>query len=221
MSSVNSSEGNTIFSMSPAAALQTKVTFQIRVKMHVQSSEGSQLAYEYTTPSGFTTSTLTFISAGSTTGDLGGVAGADNACITDANYPGEGTFKAMVVDNISRTACTTANCSGGTVEHTDWVFQADRAYYRSNGTTTILTTNADGIFVFGTLTNSFTGTGENFWTGLSTDWRTNVTNYCSSWSDGSGGDYGSTGDGNSNDGASINDSAPSCNTTRKLICVQQ
>ena len=48
-----------------------------------------------------------------------GKAGADAACMADGNYPGSGTFKALLVTDtgisagLRRVACTTANCSGG------------------------------------------------------------------------------------------------------------
>ena len=111
--------------------------------------------------SGCSTCTI-FVTTGTSDGLIGagGIAEADAFCMADAGYPGTGTYKALIVDGTNRIACTTANCSGGAGEHTDWVLKASTAYVRSNGSTAIGTTTAEGIFSF-PLTNSWaSGSGK-------------------------------------------------------------
>ena len=100
------------------------------------------------------------------------IANADALCMNDDYKPaGSSTYKAMLVDGTNRVACTTALCSGGTSEHIDWVLQPNAEYYRSDGTTLILKTNANGIFDFGAnLTNSFDTSASTYFTGLMGDW---------------------------------------------------
>lgn len=79
-----------------------------------------------------------------------GVSGLDSQCASDTNKPSGGaTYKAMVADGTNRIACTTPNCAtGGTSEHTNWIFKPNKEYRRSDGTTIIGTTTANGVFSF-------------------------------------------------------------------------
>lgn len=164
-----------------------------------------------------------FITAAPHNGDFdtgsGGAAGADAFCMADANYPGTGTYKAMiVVGSLSRTACSTANCSGGSSEHIDWVLSPNTMYYRDNETTEIGETNSAGIFTF-PLTNAFASTFETTWTGMLGDWTADTT--CTGWSDGTGGDIGTYGDTNDTSSNQISFTQDVCSTTLKIICVEQ
>lgn len=54
-----------------------------------------------------------FISAQTRQGNFGGPAQADAVCMSDANRPsGNRIWKALLVDDATRIACSTANCSG-------------------------------------------------------------------------------------------------------------
>lgn len=122
-----------------------------------------------------------FVTAVSYASNFGSPAAADALCMGDGNYPGSGTFKAMLADGVNRRACTSANCaSGGWTEHIDWVLYPSTQYERPDGTV-IMTTNGDGVFDFGggNLTNSW-GTTGSAWTGLDTDWTDHVDT-CSGW----------------------------------------
>jgi len=113
-------------------------------------------------------------------GNLGGIAGADTKCMADANYPGTGTYKAMLVDGFNRIASVTANTGDGQV---DWVLNSNSDYYLADGTTKILTTDSNGLFSFGNLDNTFNGLGYGggpAWTGLNQDWTSSANN-CVSW----------------------------------------
>ncbi len=125
-------------------------------------------------------------------GNLGGVVGADAICASDVNKPsGGGTYKAMLTAT-TRIACTTANCSGGPSEHTDWVLAASTSYERGGDGAPLGTTTANAIFSF-PLTNSiYPGTTDSFLTGLHTSW-TKRNDTCLNWTSDSGGVYAATG----------------------------
>ncbi len=176
---------------------------------------------------GSTTTKKTFITATTFTGNFNGspgIAGADGRCMGDGSYPGSGTYKALIVDGTNRVACTNANCAGGTAGRVDWVLAASTTYTRSDGTTTILTTNANGVFVFGSLTFSFAGAAGLLWTGMANDWTTG-TRDCSDWTVSAGPppptNQGNVGNGNVSAAASIGGALQNCDTLASLICVQQ
>lgn len=135
---------------------------------------------------------IIFISeaTGTDRGNLGGVSGADSKCMSDSGRPDAGTYKAMIVDGTNRVACTTSNCGGGEGEHTDWVLDPSTAYYRSDVTTKIGTTNGNGIFTF-PLDNSFLTDDDELWTGLASDWTTGSK--CENWTSNNGTKIGEVG----------------------------
>lgn len=172
-----------------------------------------------------TTSSLPSLNLFVTTADnqpgvnFSGIAQADSRCMSDAAYPGTGTYKALLVQPGVRVACTTANCSGGTSEHIDWVLQPNRTYARTTGVT-VLTTNANGIFVFGTLTNAMATGVAGWWTGLNSNWTFNSACTGNTWS--STGGNARYGDPNTTNASSIAAGLDGCTTTgSKLLCVQQ
>lgn len=152
-----------------------------------------------------------------------GIAGLDANCASDANKPsGGGTYKALVSDGTNRRACTTANCGGGAGEHISWVLKANKEYRRSNGTTVIGTTTANGIFTF-PLTNSFqaTITGTNaIVTGLNTDWTSNA-NDCTDWTTNGGGANMSFAVHDDPTSATLSVGFQACSNTSKVVCVEQ
>ena len=150
-----------------------------------------------------------------------GISGLDSQCSSDANKPsGGGTYKAMVADGTNRIACTTANCGGGTGEHTDWVLKPGQEYRRADGTTVIGTTTANGVFSFpltAAIQTTVVGTNS-IVTGLNNDW-TSSTNDCTNFS--TTGTTTSNGlhDSTSNNLLTIGSSG--CGNTMKIICVEQ
>lgn len=176
----------------------------------------------------------TFVTAAAFNGDITsaggqatGIASADALCMADANKPADSsTYKAMLVDGTNRVACTTSLCSAGTSEHIDWVLQPNAEYYRSDGTTLILKTNANGIFDFGAngdnlLSNSIGTTNSTYWTGLMTDWTGDPNNRCLGWVLGEmGPTLGAYGMGDQTDSSSIYGS-DFCDAVRRLVCVEQ
>ncbi len=174
-----------------------------------------------------TTTTITpkktFITAAGNNGGTGGVAATDALCMGDGNHPGSGTYKALIADGAARVACTSANCGGGTGEHTDWVFTPDTRYARSDGTTLIFTTNANGVIDFGSdaLDASFGSGGPAFWTGLNSDWTNTAAIDCANWMDGTAGSNGQAGNQSAVNGASIASGTIVCTSNRRFLCVEQ
>lgn len=168
--------------------------------------------------------TRIFLTAATHNGNFVNIAGADAFCNADANRPSTtSTYKAFLADAVSRVSCTTAYCSGGTAENVDWVLRANTTYYRANGTTAIFTTGAGGVPAFN-LTNSFTGTADQYWTGLrgaGAEWISSTMRRCSFWADGTAGSTGATGIGNAIDDTSIRNATPTCDNLRMLLCVEQ
>lgn len=160
------------------------------------------------------------------TGNLGGIAGADTMCAntSDANHPNDGrTYKAMLVDGVDREACVSANCT--TSEGTDWVLQPNTSYYQSDGTTLIFTTNNGGIFVYGTMDNNWSATdvGSNAWTGLANDWTTRTADpdNCNGWTLGTAGQGGAVGRNGLLTNAAIFIGGHSCGIATSVFCVSQ
>lgn len=169
-----------------------------------------------------------FVTTATMAGHMGGatgVAAADAACAADGNYPGTGTYKALIVDGVARVACTTANCAGGVAEHTAWVLQPSTQYVRAGDAAVVLTTNVDGIFNFaGTLTNSFdAGAPVTYWTGITNNWVLSAK-HCTAWTNGVGGgpNTGQAGLSNAITQNAIRDAGfTDCGTLTRLLCIEQ
>ncbi len=138
--------------------------------------------------------------------------------MADANYPGSGTYKALIVDGTNRIASLTNNVGDGQV---DWVLKASTDYTRVDGTS-IMTTNLNSIFVFGTLTNSFASSGTSLRTGFRSGWTTNAGDHCTAWTTNSGAVFLRIGDPTSTTSNSINFGNGNCSAVgRTLVCVEQ
>ncbi len=167
-------------------------------------------------------SRIIFSTVGVYDGAMGGMAGADALCEADAGKPNMSTYKALLVDGVSRIACTTANCSGG-AEGTDWVLLPSTLYQRADGTA-IDTTNASGIFTF-PLSNPLTTqtTTLNLWTGMNNDWTVFSSN-CLGWTTSAAGEFGRVGQSNTAMGVgsgTISLFGISCSSSVTLLCVEQ
>ncbi|MCR9141893.1 MAG: DUF1554 domain-containing protein [bacterium] len=150
-----------------------------------------------------------------------GIAGLDSQCQSNASKPsGGGTYKALIVDGTNRIACTTANCGGGTAEHTDWVLKPNKEYRRADGTTVIGTTSANGVFAF-PLTNSVDPGSvptNAMRTGMNNDWTSNA-NDCTNWSTTGGVAAGGVNNVTSN--ALIFIGTSGCTNSDRAVCVEQ
>lgn len=157
---------------------------------------------------------------------ISGVVGADAKCAADPQCPAGFVCKAMLGATLiqERTACTTANCSGGPSEHVDWVLLPSTAYVRPDGSTVVGITNENAIFEFD-LNNGLSDTQQFAWTGLNRDWTTHFFK-CFSWTSNSGiSDQGEAGDASAINNTFLDfynfTGDPLCNTLEHLICVAQ
>lgn len=153
-------------------------------------------------------------------GNMGGIAGADAICAGASNRPADGkTYRAFLVDGTNRVACTTANCSGGSAEHVDWVLAPSKTYTRVDGSTVLFETNENGIFVFGTAQNSWSASGDALWGGFA-DATWVAGDDCNNWGGTAGG--GRAMSVSATDGNMISFTLISCSIAlRPIVCVQQ
>lgn len=150
-----------------------------------------------------------FITDALSMGNLGGTAGADAKCMSDANYPGSGTYKAMIGDS-SRSASPTP---------TDWVLKASTEYRRLDDTV-IGTTNASRVFSF-PLDNAMSTEYEYVWTGLDDDWTTPVNGTCNNWTDSSTSYTGFYGYAKTTSSSVLDHANYYCDYNNKIVCVEQ
>lgn len=162
-----------------------------------------------------------FVTAITFNGNLGDISGADALCNADSAKPNASSYKAMLSDMLTRSACTTPACSGaaGVEQSLDWPLFAAVNYVRTDGTTPIGTTSANALLP-ATLTNAIaTGGGQN-WTGLNADW-TSSTDHCSGWIDGTSSFSGARGTQNSGTATAWYNGSNPCVTGRGLYCAEQ
>lgn len=117
-----------------------------------------------------------YVTAAVPSGNLGGIAGADALCMSSGRRPSSVAIaKALVVDGVSRRACSTAFCAGEK-ESIDWPLQGNVSYYNTAGNL-IGTTNAKGLFFLPMPSyRGFSTTYETIWTGLNANWTSNSAN---------------------------------------------
>ncbi|TGM37612.1 DUF1554 domain-containing protein [Leptospira biflexa] len=167
--------------------------------------------------------TCRFFSTNTTyNGARGGIVGADAKCMSDSKKPTEparAVFKAFLVDDVNRIACTTSNClTGGVSEHVDWILKPDTTYVRAVDGATIVTTNSVGIFT------SQPGDAENpsvtqIITGFDAGgWITRGSGgHCVRWTEGTTGITGLS----SSSNLTITGGGNYCVTPTVILCVEQ
>ncbi|EMY59992.1 PF07588 family protein [Leptospira terpstrae serovar Hualin str. LT 11-33 = ATCC 700639] len=155
---------------------------------------------------------------------IGSIAGADTICNNDSGKPVGGSFyKALLVDAAGcigstpcRRASITANIGDGQI---DWALKPNTNYVRSDGVTPIMTTNANALFIFGTLTNSWTSAALTGISGMSGTWVTFAGLTCINYSVNSGSvtttQYQQTGS------VSLSGTSSSCTLSFTLLCIEQ
>ncbi len=172
----------------------------------------------------------TFITAATFPGDLTGIGGAstgidgaDNACMADANYPGTGTYKALIADTTNRIASLTADTGDG---QTDWVLTPDTCYFRSDNTTLIAATNGAALINVdneSAMRNSFGDTAINAWFGATMEWVSQDNTYsCYNWTNSvSGSHFGLVISIPGTDTYTFGALGLQCNESHHLVCVEQ
>ena len=169
--------------------------------------------------SGLPGAKVIYLTSMPTKANFGGVQAADAQC--NASPPVPGTYKALLVDGVTRIACSNANCAtNGVGEGMDWALAPNTQYVREDGTTVIGTTTNAAIFAF-PLDASIGTSPFLYWTGLAADWTTS-TDSCSGWS-ATAGFSGSEGLADATDDQSIAGAVDSCVTLAGAFfaCVQQ
>lgn len=184
---------------------------------------------------------LTFVTTNTSTGNLGGVAGADSFCMNDPGHPDAAlplgsrrSFKAFITSqNAPIRQYDKPTIAGGPSGRVDWVMEANTLYYRINGTTLITTTNSNQNF--STMTNSVDGTSNESWLGFlpSTNWTAYITGCgvgCYIFT-GTCNDYTSASSANSmrtliqnatsTSGLNSGGAVRTCDVPRRLWCIQQ
>ncbi len=158
---------------------------------------------------GSSTSKKIFVTSTSSTGNLGGISGADATCASEATMFGyTGTYKALLG---SASRSTSSN----------WVLAANTLYVQAGNTSNVIgTTNSSAIFTF-PLTNSFGTISTTSWTGLTSAWAV-ASDTCLNWTD-TVGVNGNTGINNATDSTAIAEASPEyCGTVpQTLICIEQ
>nr|WP_244934880.1 DUF1554 domain-containing protein [Leptospira jelokensis] len=158
--------------------------------------------------------------------NLGGIAGADLKCSVDTNKPSTGVYKALLVDNVNRRACTSLNCNvSGVIEHIDWVLAPNTNYITAVGSNLVFISDSNGVYNNNLLTTISAPTG--IWTGIrndpSWDWITDISYTCSSWFDDVSLTCGSYGVTSWQDSRAIAITSAKANgsTQNNLLCVEQ
>ena len=139
-----------------------------------------------------------FVSAATTTGNLGGVEGGDGLCEANVNKPSTGQYRALLSDASALTA------------NTDYV--------RPNGTA-IGSTDASGVRTF-PLINSIGSRNTHVNTGLTDTFATHA-NTCADWTSASHAMDGHRGKAGMTDAKAVSNNDHKCDFTRALYCVEQ
>jgi hypothetical protein len=180
-------------------------------------------------------SRVTFVTTNTYNGNLGGVSGADAKCMADPGHPDAAlplgsrrVFKAFVVDSGVRQYFSSANALG----IVDWPLAVNTTYYRANGTTPIMTTNASQNF--STMANSVDGSTNESWFGaLGGSWNPYIvgcgascplfTGNCSSFTNGTSAQSLRTLIQNTTSVSNLNSTGAVrfCDALRRLWCIQQ
>lgn len=154
---------------------------------------------------------------------LGSVSGADAICMSDSLRPsGPSTYKALLVDETGcaglpcRRASVTADIGDGQI---DWVLKPNTIYYRADGSGDIMATNANGLFIFGTLQRGWSSSPLTGISGLSSNWTTFSGLTCNNYSTGTGTVI--TAEYNQTSGGSISGAGLSCGNPYHLLCIEQ
>jgi hypothetical protein len=131
------------------------------------------------------------------TGNLGGISGADEKCNSDSQS-GTATFKALLSGR------------GG-----DSVIRNNTIYVTISNQT-LTTSDGNARFTF-PLANAIGG--DQAWTGLDTSWATVIN--CTGWTSGESNVSGALGNIDATTTAFLYEATPSCDSTLRLICVEQ
>lgn len=144
---------------------------------------------------------------------------ADANCMGDANKPsGGGTYKAMIVHS-QRQACSDSDCTASSTGRVGWIFSANTAYARPDGTA-IGSTDANAVLTF-PLSATLEAGGKAFASGFNATWGAFSGFNCSDWTDNTGSGSVGFGDTSSTGSGMLSAEATGCNQLLPLVCVEQ
>ncbi|MFZ4579798.1 MAG: DUF1554 domain-containing protein [Myxococcota bacterium] len=150
-----------------------------------------------------------FITAAAYTGNLGGMAGADAKCQSDANKPADSsTYKAVLADETTRQASPAQN----------WVLLANAGYVRPDGTL-IGETDSTMLFSFMGFNNPMSADNVSLWIGFYSGWSTAAGYTCTNWTATTG--LGSNGKSSATMPGGVYGGYGSCSDAKSLICAEQ
>ncbi len=196
--------------------LTANTTYYFAIIVKDEALNKSIYTLTYTTP--MPAGDYIFVTASNYDGNLGGTTGADAKCMADANYPGSGTYKALLGTGTTGTRLSSAGNGAAGVE-TDWVLNPNTDYKRL-GSTAIGTTTASSLFGF-PLTNAFTTAGVISWTGLAGNWVAWSGYDCAGWTTNSNLSIGAYGNSDVTTSSTLFNTTAACNVSYNLICVPQ
>ncbi len=209
---------NVVFTFTPAASLENERRYKVSVAGALAADGRSLTPYEMTT--GFLTHKFAvdarvLYMANAASGNLGGVAGADNLCSTKPTRPaGVVAAKAMIAAT-TRTACSVANCGAGNTQ-LDWALRPNQHYVREDGAYVFLT-DANGIFTAYPGEHDL-GSSLNFWDGLNANWTTRGPS-CDDWTSTDG--DGAVGFDVGLNNAWLTGGTLPCSAFRPFVCAEQ
>ena len=207
------SSGDTVATYTPTANLPFSTPIYVNTTSSILSAGGDPIApisATFTTQPGYLIYQLSNTLA--STGNLGGVTGADALCQSDSQCPTGATCHAMLAGtdgSYTREASPTP---------TNWVLQASTPYYNTSNQI-IGTTTADAIFPF-PLDNPINSIRTRVWTGLLDDWTTAPSN-CTNWTVDGSAPQGYIGWSDSLIFLVIHVANEGCNEQNPFYCVQQ
>ena len=147
---------------------------------------------------------------------------ADDYCQTDANRPDSGTYKAILVDGVTRDALTPI----------DWVLKPNTTYYQANSNVVIGTTTSSALFgqnLQHDIHDSFGISGGNnantstVWTGFGDSISFTTGPFtCAAWSDPTGGSTAPYGISYGTDGSEwYTNGGQVCSLPSRIYCAEQ
>jgi uncharacterized protein DUF1554/chitobiase/beta-hexosaminidase-like protein len=200
------------------SGLTASTTYYFAVVVKDEALNKSIYTLTYATPA--PPGDYIYVTASTYDGNLGGTTGADAKCMSDANYPGSGTYKALLGTGTTLTRISSAG-DGASASETDWVLQPSTTYTRLDSTV-IGTTTPASLFTFN-LSNAFTATGGvTSWSGLAPGWEAYSGADCVGWTTNSVSDIGGSGSSDALGSTAIaSNPSAACNNLYSLVCVSQ
>jgi hypothetical protein len=152
-----------------------------------------------------------FVTAASHDGNFTSLSAADNFCRNDADNPlgaGNGSWAAML------------GIAGAREVGSGWIMEGSSSYYRTDGTTLIDYTDANG-WLGGGLTEAVRSPALDVWTGLDSETGHALADNCAGWTSASGTSNGGFGSSASTGRQWVESGTAACTHDYRVYCVEQ